>query len=131
MSTEPKVCRVTPLLQCADVSTTVRFYQDILGFTPYVTSAEYSFLERDGQGLRLIRVSEERLRQTRGHLHIYVDVSGLRDFWTQVKSRATGYDVTDLMVQDYGMTEFHILDPDGCLVMMGEPTSTAQRETET
>jgi hypothetical protein len=26
----------------------------------------------------------------------------------------------DLFVRDYDMREFHIVDPDGCLVMVGE-----------
>ena len=32
------------------------------------------------------------------------------------------YRVRDLFDRDYGMTEFHVEDPNGCLVFVGQPT---------
>jgi hypothetical protein len=39
-----------------------------------------------------------------------------------VKTFKDRYRVRDLFNQDYGMTEFHVEDPNGCLVFVGQPT---------
>jgi hypothetical protein len=42
--------------------------------------------------------------------------------WEHVKNFKNRYRVRDLFVREYGMTEFHVEDPNGCLVFVGEPT---------
>jgi len=39
-----------------------------------------------------------------------------------VKTFKDRYHMRDLFERDYGMTELHIEDPNGCLVFVGEPT---------
>ena len=59
----------------------------------------------------------------RGHAEIYIEVSGIEPLWEHVKTFKDRYKTRDLFVQDYGMTEFHSGDPNGCLVFVGERTA--------
>jgi catechol 2,3-dioxygenase-like lactoylglutathione lyase family enzyme len=118
--------RISPMLAVADMDETIRFYEDTLGFKPVMKSPEYSVIERDGQSIHFQKAaSEEVMKCVRGHTEIYIEVSGIDVLWEQVKDFKNRYRVRDLFVREYGMTEFHIEDPNGCLVFVGEPTSDA------
>jgi hypothetical protein len=67
--------------------------------------------------------SAEVIKCVRGHTEIYIEVSGIRSMWEHVKTFKDRYRIRDLFEREYGMTEFHIEDPNECLVFVGEPTS--------
>lgn len=116
--------RISPMLVAADMEETLAFYQDVLGFTPKLKSPEYSIVERDGQTIHFQKAaSEEVLKCVRGHTEIYIEVSGIHSLWEHVKTFKNRYRIRDLFDRDYGMTEFHISDPNDCLVFVGQPTS--------
>ena len=52
-----------------------------------------------------------------------IEVSGIQDLWGHVKMFKDRYKIRELFDQEYGMTEFHIGDPNGCLVFVGERIS--------
>ena len=115
--------RISPMLAVADMEETLAFYQDALGFTPRMKSSEYSIVERDGQTIHFMKAaSEEVMKCVRGHTEIYIEVSSIRALWEHVKTFKDRHRIRDLFDRDYGMTEFHIEDPNGCLVFVGEPT---------
>jgi len=115
--------KISPMLAAADMEETVAFYHDVLGFTAMRKSAEYAILERDGQTIHFMKAaSEEVMRCVRGHTEIYIEVSNIASLWEHVKTFKNRYSIRDLFDRDYGMTEFHIEDPNGCLVFVGEPT---------
>jgi len=115
--------RISPMLAVADMEETIRFYGDLLGFKAVMTSPEYSIVERDGQSIHFQKTaSEEVMKCVRGHTEIYIEVSGIDTLWEHVKGFKNRSRVRDLFVREYGMTEFHIEDPNGCLVFVGEPT---------
>ena len=115
--------KISPMLAAADMEETVAFYHDVLGFTAMRKSAEYAILERDGQTIHFMKAaSEEVMRCVRGHTEIYIEVSNIDSLWEHVKTFKNRYSIRDLFDRDYGMTEFHIEDPNGCLVFVGEPT---------
>jgi predicted enzyme related to lactoylglutathione lyase len=117
------VNRISPLLAVADMDKTIQFYQSVLGFKAAKTSPEYSIVERDGQTIHFQKAaSEEVMKCVRGHAEIYIEVSGIDLVWEHVKDFKDRYRIRDLFVREYGMTEFHIEDPNGCLVFVGEPT---------
>jgi hypothetical protein len=62
------------------------------------------------------------MKSMREHTEIYIEVSGIQSLWEHVKSFKGQYRIRDLFDRDYGMTEFHIADPNGCLVFVGERT---------
>jgi catechol 2,3-dioxygenase-like lactoylglutathione lyase family enzyme len=111
------------MLATADMEETILFYQSVLGFIPIMKSPEYSVVELDGQTIHFQRAaSEEIMKCVRGHTEIYIEVSGIHALWEHVKTFKNRYSIRDLFDREYGMTEFHIGDPNGCLVFVGEPT---------
>jgi predicted enzyme related to lactoylglutathione lyase len=102
----------------------ILFYQSVLGFASTMRSPEYSIVERDGQTIHFQKAaSEEVMKCVREHTEIYIEVSGIRPLWEHVKTFKNRYRIRDLFDREYGMTEFHIGDPNGCLVFVGEPTA--------
>lgn len=111
------------MLAAADLEETLAFYREVLGFKPMMKSAEYAIIERDAQTIHFMKAaSEEVMRCVRGHTEIYIEVSNIAPLWEHVKSFKDRYRIRDLFDRDYGMTEFHIEDPNGCLVFVAEPT---------
>jgi predicted enzyme related to lactoylglutathione lyase len=112
------------MLATSNMEETILFYQDVLGFTPTMKSPAYAIVERDGQTIHFQKAeSEEVMKCVRGHTEIYIEVSGIDGLWEHVKTFKSRYRIRDLFDRDYGMTEFHIEDPNGCLVFVGESTS--------
>jgi hypothetical protein len=86
-------------------------------------SPDYSIIERDSQTIHFMKAaSDDVMKCVRGHTEIYIEVSNVDLLWEHVKAFKDRYRVRDLFDRDYGMTEFHIEDPNGCLVFVGEPT---------
>jgi catechol 2,3-dioxygenase-like lactoylglutathione lyase family enzyme len=124
MSIQTIAKRISPMLAVANMEETIAFYQSVLGFTPILKSPEYSIVERDGQTIHFMRsASEEVLRCVRGHTEIYIEVVGIHALWEHVKPFKGRYRIRELLHREYGMTEFHIEDPNECLVFVGEPTA--------
>jgi predicted enzyme related to lactoylglutathione lyase len=116
--------KITPKLAVANMEETIVFYKSVLGFTPTRNSPEYSIVERDGQTIHFMKAaSEEIMTRLRGHTEIYIEVCGIRSMWEHVRTFKDRYRIRDLFEREYGMTEFHIEDPNECLVFVGEPTS--------
>ena len=131
MSASSEIKRISPMLAVADMEQTLAFYQDMLGFVPTMKSAEYSIVARDGQIIHFMKAaSEDVMKRLRGHVEIYIEVRGIRGMWDQVKSFKIRYKIRDLFDREYGMTEFHIEDPNGYLIFVGEPTATDTKAGE-
>jgi len=121
--TTSTVKKISPMLAVASMEETIAFYQNVLGFTPTMKSPGYSIVERDGQTIHFMKAdSEEVLNCVRGHTEIYIEVNGIHSLWEHVKTFKDRYHIRDLFDREYGMTEFHIADPNECLVFVGETT---------
>ena len=115
--------KISPMLAVADMEETLGFYKEVLGFSARMKSPEYAIVERDGQTIHFMKAASEHVMEcVRGHTEIYIEVSGIRSLWEHVKTFRERYRIRDLFDREYGMTEFHIGDPNGCLVFVGEPT---------
>jgi hypothetical protein len=116
--------RISPMLTAANMEETIGFYQEVLGFTAITKSPAYSIVERDGQTIHFQKAaSEEVMSCVRGHTEIYIEVSDIHPLWEHVKPFKNRYKIKDLFDRDYGMTEFHISDPNDCLIFVGQPIS--------
>lgn len=112
------------MLAVADMRETLRFYVEILGFTVSWESTGYAIAECDGHTIHFMNAAgPEVLEAVRGHTEIYIEVADIRSLWEHVRTFKDRYRVTDLHDRPYGMTEFHIGDPNDCLVFVGQPTS--------
>jgi catechol 2,3-dioxygenase-like lactoylglutathione lyase family enzyme len=124
--------KISPMLAAADMEETLAFYHDVLGFTAMMKSAGYAIVVRDGQTIHFMKAASEEVMQcVRGHTEIYIEVSGIHSLWQHVKTFRDRYNIRDLFDRDYGMTEFHIGDPNGCLVFVGERTSGRKQASGT
>jgi len=116
--------RISPMLATDNMERTISFYENVLGFRTTRDSPQYVILERDGQTIHFQdAASEEVMRSMREHTEIYIEVSDIHALWEHVRTFKAQYRIRDLFDREYGMTEFHVVDPNGCLVFVGEPTS--------
>ena len=115
--------RISPMLATDNMGATIQFYEDVLGFKATMHTPKYSILERDGQTIHFQKAASDKvMRAMLDHTEIYIEVSGIDSLWEHVKTFKNRYKIRDLFQREYGMTEFHIADPNGCLVFVGEST---------
>lgn len=109
-----------------DIERTVNFYQDVLGFRVSHISEDKSFaiVQQGGAGIHFIRVeSEEALKATAEQIAIYIwvdNVEAIHEAWKKKLAALPEGRYRPLFTQDYGMREFHVKDPDGCLLFFAE-----------
>ncbi|HEX4141590.1 MAG TPA: VOC family protein [Candidatus Methylacidiphilales bacterium] len=124
MNTSPKVKRISPMLAVANMDETVAFYCDVLGFSAVKKFPEYAIVDRDGATIHFMLAADESvLKAVRGHTEIYLEVENITALWTHVQKFKGQYRIRDLFDQPYGMTEFHVADPNECLVFVGQKTA--------
>jgi predicted enzyme related to lactoylglutathione lyase len=116
--------KISPMLAAADLKETLAFYREVLGFSVMLNTGDYCIIERDGLTIHFMKAASQHVLDcVRGHTEIYIEVSGIHDLWEHVKTYTGSYRIRELFDREYGMTEFHIEDPNGCLVFVGEPTA--------
>jgi len=121
--------RISPMLAVANIDEAIAFYQTVLGFSVMLKTPEYSIIERDGQTIHFqLAASDEVMRCVRDNTEIYIEVSGIQALWEHVKAFKDRYRIRDLFDREYGMTEFHISDPNSCLVFVAERTAQLRRD---
>ena len=117
------VKKISPMLAVADMQETISFYRQVLGFDVEMESEDYSIIARDGATIHLMKASrDEVMACVRGHTEIYIEVDDVSTLWAHVEPLRDQYKIRGLIHQPYGMTEFHIGDPNECLVLVGQPT---------
>ena len=122
MQTPPsQVKRISPMLAAEDMGVTLDFYTKILRFEVEMQSPTYAVVSCDNATIHFMKAAnEEVMKAVRGHTEIYIDVSDIESIWTHVSQFKNDYSMRDLFDRDYGMREFHISDPNGCLVFVGQ-----------
>ena len=126
----PQFTKLTPNLLVADVSRSLAFYVDVLGFTrgftvpdegPLVFGSVTSgpvevFFNESVTAAKEYPLLEARPIGLSGTL--FIEVTGIASYYAQLQSRVTI--VKELITQWYGMKEFAIADPDGYLITFAE-----------
>ena len=111
------------MLAVADMAETLGFYETVLGFSIVMKSDDYSIVEKDGATVHFMKAADESVMQAvRGHTEIYIEVDDITGLWEHVQPFRGQYKITELSVRPYGMTEFHIADPNDCLIFVGQET---------
>jgi catechol 2,3-dioxygenase-like lactoylglutathione lyase family enzyme len=112
-----------------DVRATVAFYADTLGFEAVEVDDDpgFAIVRRDSAIIHLIGTDDAgALEATATNIAIYIWVAGLDRLWAELapileplpQGRVRGpFD------QPYGVREFHVKDPDGCLLFFAERKS--------
>lgn len=128
----PQFTKLTPNLLVADVSRSLAFYVDVLGFTRgftvpdegplvfgsvtsgpieiFFNEAATAVAEYPSLGGKPVALSGT----------LFIEVAGIEAFFAQLEARVAI--VKPLFTQWYGMKEFVIADPDGYLITFAERT---------
>jgi predicted enzyme related to lactoylglutathione lyase len=126
-----KIRNIVPMLATGDMEATVRFYGDAFGFElrdKFESGGQTWWCEmmRDGHAIMFTQHgvnadapgAREGFAQT--SVNLYLD-SGIEGLHGRLKQK--GYAVSDLRVTFYRMREFHLADPSGYSVLVGQPTN--------
>ena len=118
--------QTTPFMHVpiAEFETAVRFFQEVLGFSPHMRVRDYAYLERDGCGIR-IWGREDAAEAPRGvrNFRYYFDVRDVDALYEELKPKLAKLpprDVHGPADKQYGQRELLILAPDGDLVCFGQ-----------
>lgn len=110
-----------PVLSALDLSESLAFYRDILGFQvdwSWGSPPEMAAVSRDGVEIHL---SAEGLPCDGNRSRIYVFIRGVDQFAAKVRERG-GRLLNEVADQAYGMRDFDLDDPAGNRLCFGEPT---------
>ena len=104
-----------PVLASLDFEETAAFYELRLGFEPRLQSENYLIMERDGCELHFWLCSEPHIAENTS-CYLHGDTQVLHaDFARR------GLKLDPPVARPWGMREFHVIDPHGNLLKIGEP----------
>ncbi|MEO1248288.1 MAG: VOC family protein [Pseudomonadota bacterium] len=109
-----------------DVAASVDFYRDALGFEVRFAAEDGSIaiVGRGPAALQLLKTDDEgALKATSTNIALYIEVKGLDALYESLRSALDALPKARFrppFEQPYGMREFHVKDPDGCLLFFGE-----------
>lgn len=123
-----KITGLVPMLSVTDLSRTIAFYRDLLGFRVVSTydhqgRTTWAALERDGVEIMFNQAPgawvESRDRSARDFQVYYFGVDDVRALHAALTAR--GLACSPLRTTDYQMQEFELRDPDHYWLWFGEP----------
>jgi catechol 2,3-dioxygenase-like lactoylglutathione lyase family enzyme len=126
MADKPVIKDAVAIVPVRDVAETIRFYTDILGFEGQVLAEDdsYGSVQRGGAAMDLLATDDaDALKATATNIALAVWVEGLDDLYAELKSKLDTLPkgrVRPPFDQPYGVREFHVKDPDGCLLFFAE-----------
>lgn len=123
---DPIIEDAVAIVPVSDIVATVDFYADILGFERCVVSDDETFaiVVHGDAAIHFVKVTgKEALHATANHISVYLRVRGVDALYDKLKPRLDPLEdgrVRAPFDQPYGMREFHVKDPDGCLLFFGQ-----------
>lgn len=123
---DPIIEDIAPIVPVCDVAASVDFYADVLGFERRFVSEDKSFamVVHSGFAIQFLACDDpEALKATANNISMYVWVKHVDALYEQLKPKLDALPegrVRPPFDQAYGMREFHVKDPDGCLLFFGE-----------
>jgi len=118
-----KVIQITPFVFTRSLATSLAFYRKTLGFVCTFQADQYAFIRKDTQGLRLIEVNADA---ECGEQMIYLDCDDVDGVYAALKPQLDTLPegrVRAPFDQPYAQREFHVHDPDFCLLLFGTAIS--------
>lgn len=108
---------LTPMLQSSDMTRTIAWYRDMLGFEcTGLVEGEWSCVERDG--VKLMFMMNDHVGAPHATATQYFKVDDVDGLWRTLEQRiAAEWGPEDM---SYGVREFAIKDPDGYLLSFGQ-----------
>jgi uncharacterized glyoxalase superfamily protein PhnB len=125
----PRLTSATPCFPVDDVSSTMRWYKEKLGFGahPFPESEPHAFciLERDQIEIMLQRIDDYKKpdlygQRSGGVWDAYIRMQGVKEFYESINQ--TVMIQRPLQKQFYGDWEFEVKDPNGYVLVFSELT---------
>ena len=115
---------VIPRLPASDLSRTIAFYRDLLGFDEDVSWPDdvptFVILRRDYTSVGFFTPSEHQPGPP-GYAELYIEVSNATALHEDLSSRVSVEWGPEVFA--YGRREFAVRDPNGYLIIFTEPTN--------
>lgn len=120
--------RITPCMHVEDVPAAVPFFTDLLGFTAWVNTPIYAFVQREDAAIRImrgLRPAGEKIPPGDGRFLYYIDVEDIAAIHAELQPKldAAGVHTHGPVDQNYGQREFMVTAPDGDLLVFGQTIS--------
>lgn len=121
------ITQITPFLHVPDFDAAVTFMTDILGFTVQIRMANFAYIDRDGEGIRILC---EPLQYVPGNRRygIYIDCLDVDALYAELKPKLDSLPERDVKGPidrpNYGMRELMVLGPDGNFIVFAQTTET-------
>ena len=126
MAETPRIEGAATIVPVRDVATTVAFYTEVLGFERQAVSDDGTFamVARGPAMLQFLQTDDAgALAATAKNISVYILVKGLDALYVALAPKLAALPagrVRPPFDQPYGVREFHVKDPDGCLLFFGE-----------
>jgi catechol 2,3-dioxygenase-like lactoylglutathione lyase family enzyme len=126
MSNAPVIEDAMPIVPVADIAATMAFYTEVLGFEPRFVASDrrFAMLAHGAAAIQFIKTDDPgALAATATNIAIYLPVRGVDRLYEALRPQLVKLPegrVRPPFDQAYGMREFHVKDPDGCLLFFGE-----------
>ena len=126
MSNQPVVEDAVAIVPVRDITTTLNFYAGVLGFEQRFVAEDHSFatVTRGQAAIHFTQTSDARaLEATAQNISLHVWVDGLDRLFAQLEPKLSLLPKDRVRApfdQPYGVREFHVTDPDGCLLLFAE-----------
>ncbi|NOT65702.1 MAG: VOC family protein [Methylotenera sp.] len=103
-----------PILASLDISETIDFYTQMLGFTEKLKMDSYAIVSRDGAELHFWLGTERHIAE---NTSCYIRVADLKVLYEEFKAK--GVSLEPPSVRPWGMEEMYVMDPHGNLIKLG------------
>jgi len=114
---------ISPIVAVASVQASVDFYARYLGFTALFVAEDgsYGVAGLQGQSIHFVPAADaESLASTAKHCSFRLRIAGLEAYWEQIMTKMPPTRSRPPETKPWGIREFHILDPDGALIIVSE-----------
>ncbi len=129
MPEDPIIEDAVAIVPVMNVRKTVDFYVDVLGFKEQFVSDDgrFAIVLHGEAAVHFVKAEDaDSLKATANHISVYLWVKHVDALYDLLKPKLEALSegrVRAPFTQDYGMREFHVKDPDGCLLLFGEEAS--------
>ena len=123
---KPVIEDAVSIVPVSDMSNTMDFYADTLGFEKRFVADDNSFaiaVHGDAAVHFVLTDDADALKATANNISIYLWVRGIDALFEALEPKLSRLPQGRMRApfdQPYGMREFHVKDPDGCLLLFGE-----------
>jgi len=128
MNSATKFLNAVPVLPAVDMTATIAFYEQQLGFSTEFQYDDYAGLRRGGAQIHLWQCGDRQLAE---NTSCRINVSGIASLYEEYQTQNLIHPNGELTTKPWGLSEFAVLDLNGNCVTFAEPPATVNRRDRT